>query len=77
MPIQLSSITKINRPLPQAVLTALPFPVFPLTFLFLKIISKTKRVLRGEVNARTAALEAMRRLSVKTRGAKSRRNLPS
>jgi len=31
----------------------------------LKIISKTKRVLRGEVNARTAALEAIRRLGVK------------
>jgi Heparinase II/III-like protein/Heparinase II/III N-terminus len=31
----------------------------------LKIISKTKRVLRGDVNARTAALEAMRRLRVK------------
>jgi hypothetical protein len=37
----------------------------PLTFLFLKIISKTKRVLRGEVNARTAALETIRRLRVK------------
>jgi len=32
----------------------------------MKIISKTKRVLRGEVNARTAALEAMRRVSVRT-----------
>jgi heparinase II/III-like protein len=31
----------------------------------LKIISKTRRVLRGEVNARTAALEAMRRVSVR------------
>jgi hypothetical protein len=30
----------------------------------LKIISKTKRVLRGEVNVRAAAQEAMRRLSV-------------
>jgi Heparinase II/III N-terminus/Heparinase II/III-like protein len=32
----------------------------------MKLISKTKRVLRGELNARTAALEAMRRVSVRT-----------
>ncbi|HSQ23184.1 MAG TPA: alginate lyase family protein [Pyrinomonadaceae bacterium] len=31
----------------------------------MKIISKTKRILRGDVNARTAALEAMRRVGVK------------
>jgi hypothetical protein len=43
----------------------LPFPVFPFNLPALKIISKTRRVLRGDVNARTAALEAMRRLSMK------------
>jgi len=45
--------------------TLCPFLFSALTFLLLKIISKTRRVLRGDVNARTAALEAMRRLSMK------------
>ena len=43
----------------------MPFPVFPFNLPVLKLISKTRRILRGDVNAKTAALEAMRRVGVK------------
>src|SRR5205085_4909520 len=42
--------------------TPLPFRVFPFNLPRLKILSTAKRMLRGDVSARTAALEATRRM---------------